>query len=206
MLRSDEVQLIRGGFEEAAPEPDYFKLKNARSVGPLYHGDGCVGLSGLYAVVNGLRLVVAHKHTFTQSEVDGLLRAGLRFMAGRLSPAQAVVCGLRVHLWWMLTEALAEVTLSRTGIRVWTERLFVFENGREPAFSALEQAVRNWRVPMLLCRSGHYTVVSGFTSSSLLLFDSGGACWMAKRGCGVPGDCENARHMLYPASFVSLSV
>lgn len=107
MRGSENALLSGGGFDEAAPRASY-KLINAPLVWPLYHGDGCVGMSGVYAIINAIRLAIAHKRQLTGFEVDGLMRAALQFMAGRLTPDQAVLSGLRVSLWRQLVEATAE--------------------------------------------------------------------------------------------------
>jgi hypothetical protein len=203
--RSSELRFMAGGFEEAAPPTVQAKLSNAKLVAPLWHGDECVGASGLYAAINGIRLAVAHERMLTSLETHVLMRAGLRFMAGRLTPEQASLSGLRVALWRELVHALVEVTRRRTGIWLRAERLHFVERTREGSFAAIEEAILSWRVPMLLCRGGHYTVISGFTRSSLLLFDSGGARWITKRAAGVPGHCEGARHLLYPGSLLTLN-
>lgn len=206
MLSSDELQVEGGFLSGAASGLEKAKLKNARMLSPLWHGEGCVGLSGLYAIVNAIRLTLAHKHSFTGPELHALMTAGLRFMSGRLTPEQVALCGLRVTLWRGLAEAMVEATRRVTRAPLQLERLFPTDLGREAAFAAIEQAIARVRVPMMLCRGGRYTVVSGFTGSSLLLFDSGGACWMTRRLCGVPGDCDGARHIIYPTSLLALTV
>jgi hypothetical protein len=81
--------------------------------------------------------------------------------------------------------------------------VFVPPEGRTAAWAAIEQQIDVWRPVLTLMRGGRYSVVSGYTDASWLLFDSGGACWISKRVTGVPGDCEGARHILYPASFLA---
>lgn len=206
MLRSDALQ-VEGGFPSgAASGPQKAKVKNALLLSPLWHGEGCVGLSGLYAVTNAIRLTLAHKHSFTGPELHALMRVGLRFLNGRLTPEQVALCGLRVTLWRSLAQAMVDAARRLTGTPLQLERLFSAAASRAAAFATIEQAITRLRAPMMLCRGGHYTVVSGFTGSSLLLFDSGGACWMAKRVCGVAGDGDDARHVIYPTSFLALTV
>lgn len=193
-----------GSSGDVAPSPPA-RLTNARLVSPLEHGDGCVGLSGVFAIINGVRLALAHKHHFTGPEVHALMAAGFGFLDARLTARRCFMSGLRVELWRRLADAMVQASWRRTGHRLVVERLYVdhaFDRGA--ALAELEQAIRRMRVPLILCRGGHYTVVSGVTPSSVLLFDSGGACWLAKRVCGVPGDCTGARHVIYPASFLAL--
>lgn len=205
MTRSEALRLEGGGDSEAAPSREGCKLKHARLLWPLYHGDNCTGLSGLFAILNAIRLAIAHKHSLTEPELYRIMRAGLRFLEGRLTPAQLVGSGVRVNLWRRMAEAMVEVTLREAGAWVRIERVFVSEPGTQAAFDAIEDAIGRLRPVMMLRRGGRYTVVSGFTGSSLLLFDSGGSCWIRKHVCGVPGDCESARYVLYPASFLAVS-
>lgn len=195
-----------GGIDsQAARSTQRVRLRNARLVSPLWHGDSCVGLSGLYAIINAVRLVLAGKCHLSSAEVHALLVAGLRFLDGRLSPQQCFASGLRVQLWCQLAAAMVEVATDRTRSRITVERLYPTQPScRQAAFESLEAAIFKLRVPMMLRQGGRYTVVSGVTPLSLLLFDSGGACWVTKRLTGVPGDCEGARHVIYPSSFLAL--
>jgi len=180
---------------------------NARLVAPLWLGDSCEGLSGLYAAINGIRLAFAHQRKFTAPEVHLLMRCGLRFLSGRLTPEQCVVNGLRIQLWRALVESLAGGTWRQTGLPIAVERIHVEQSaGRQFVFDTLEEAIARYRVPLILERGGHYGVVSGVTASSLLLFDSRGACWISKRACGVPTDGEHLRHLLHPSAFLALNV
>ena len=205
MTRSEALRLEGGGQTEAAPPPVGRKLKPAKLLWPLYHGDNCTGLSGLYAILNAIRLAIAYKHSLTDPELYRIMRAGLRFLEGRVTPTQLIGSGLRVNLWRTMAEAMTEVTLREAGAWVRIERVFVSGPGTRAAFDAIEDAIERLRPVMMLCRGGRYTVVSGFTTSSLLLFDSAGSCWIKKHVCGVPGDFDSARHVLYPASFLAVS-
>ncbi len=204
-----EMQVVparSAGEDDCSPDRKaHVKLPNAALVDPLWHGDGCTGLSGVYAVVNSIRLVVAHKHEFSARRTDDLLMAGLRFMDGRLSPSRALGCGLRLGVWRQLVEALTDHARSRYGMLVFTERVHDDrDSSGHEIWLAIEQALDRHRAVLLLMRGGRYTVVSGYTANSLLLFDSGGACWISRGLTGVPGDCRDARHVIYPSSFVAL--
>ena len=115
---------------------------NARLVHPLWHPERCPGLSGLYAIVNAIQLALADRRPLGPAELDRLIRAGFRFLNGRLSPEQATVCGLRITLWRALTDALIAVVQAQTGVRIVTERLMVTTMcDRLAAFDVLEQAI-----------------------------------------------------------------
>lgn len=207
MLRRKNDLHFEGEFGGTSPSvPERAKLSGANRISPLWHPEACAGLSGLFAIINAMRLALADRHTLTAAETHALMRAGLSFMSDRLTAERATLCGLRVSLWRAMAEAMVAVTRQRMGVLLGVERLFVGQPGREAAFATIEQAIMRLRVPMLLCRGGHYTVISGFTRSSFLLCDSSGACWVSKRVCGVPDDHEGARHVIYPGSFLALVV
>lgn len=196
-----------GGAAGIALAPSAVRHPNTGLVAPLWQGDGCAGLSGLYACLNGVRLTLAHKRQLTCPELDALMRAGLRFLDGRLTPQQCVVNGLRVQLWRRLVAAVLEAAYYRLGTRILLEPVPCPHIGdREAAFDALQQAVSTFRVPLLLCRGGHFTAVCGVTPASLILFDSHGAWSVRRQACGVRGDGEALRHVIYPSSFLAMNV
>lgn len=205
MAHSTESEVDWNYFRPGTFAPEHARLTGASLISPLWHPEGCAGMSGVYAVINAIQLALAGRHAFTSAELYALTSAGLRFMSGRLTPQQAVLAGLRVSLWRALAQAMVAVARRQTGVSLALERQLVLEAGCRAMLDAIEQCVIHLHVPMMLCRGGHYTVVKGFTPASLLLLDSGGACWMAKRSCGVPGDCDGARHVLYPGSLLAIS-
>jgi hypothetical protein len=119
---------------------------------------------------------------------------------------QSLANGMRVQLWQQLVAAMTETAGRMFSVRLVAERLHCAQRSRQAAFEVLEQAVQTLRVPMVLCRGGHYTVVCGITNDSLLLFDSGCSYWISKRVCGVPGDGSGARHIIYPTSLMALAL
>lgn len=192
---------------DAAPSLRPHKHPNSKTVHALWLGDGCDGLTAVFAAVNGIRLALAHQHRLTAFEVHQLIGAGLHFFDGRLSPQQSVLSGVRVQHWHALISAMTEVTDQLTGVRIRPERIHVeMKHDRRAVFQALDDSVARLRVPLLLLRGGIYTAVSGTTPASILLFDSRGYSWISKRACGVPGDCVQMRHMIYPSALVALDV
>lgn len=186
-------------------EPDRFKLPNPSGIQPLYHGDGCVGLSGLYSMINGIRLVLADRCDFDGPAVHSLLTTGLRFMDGRLTPTRATTSGLRVGMWKQLAEAMTEHTRQRHRVLIFAERIHVGPGvDRTEALSLIEQNIRAYRAVLLLMGGGRYTVINGYTPSSLLLFDSAWSSWISKRITDVPTDGERGRHVIYPSSLLAL--
>lgn len=197
------------GVCDAAPATATARARHPNSglIDALWVSDDCVGLTALYAALNGIRFALAHQHRFTASEVHKVMSSGLRFFEGRLTPRQCVVSGIRVQLWRDLVAAMSEATWQLTGRAILVERVLIDGPGNRGAvFDALDDAVARLRVPLMLLRGGVYTVVSGTTTASILLFDSRGCSWISKRSCGVPRDGAEARHMICPTALLALNV
>jgi hypothetical protein len=204
MLRARRAPGAEGSFADgAAPVLLAAKLTNTRLVEPLDFGDALVGLSGLYAIINAIRLAVGHRRHLTESEVCMLMAVGFDFLSGRLTPRQAFQSGCRLSLWRAMAAAIIEAARQRLGFNLGVQRLIIEGSSRDEAFFVIQAAIERWQPVLMLSRGGRYTVVSGFTPASLLLFDSR-ACWLSKHACGVPGDGESARHLLIPNSLTAL--
>lgn len=174
---------------------------------PLYHGDHGKGLYGLFSIINALRLAVANRRPFAPREIDDLIDVGLRFLELRIGLRRGVVGAVRLELWQRMAQALVEHVARTKRVPLDLQALTRRESqiSRTDAFSMLEATIGRRRLLLMLRRGGLYTVVTGYTPHSLLLFDSGGAGWISKRLTGVPADSSNARHIIYPASFLALS-
>jgi len=206
VLRALKARLEGGSSETgAAPVVIAAKLAAASRIEPLQYGDDLTGLSAIYAVTNAVRLGIGPYRQLTAGEVHTLIAAGFEFLSARLTPSQVFHAGCRVSVWRSMSQAMVEAARQRLGINLAIERVIVEpRQSRLALFAAIEQSILHWRPVAMLCRGGRYTVVSGFTPSSLLLFDGAGACWLSKHACGVPGDAENARHLLLPGSLMAL--
>lgn len=184
------------------------RLKAAKLIAPLNQGDLCDGLSGLYAILNALRLALALKRPLASVEVDAIFRIGMRFIELRGSLARCTHSGIRQELWRRLAEALLSCTEDRLGVRLFLEQPFRHSTslGAEGALRFLEQMVTQQKATMMLLRGGRYTVVSGFTADSLLLFDSCGSRWVRRRCCGLIAEAPRVRHSFCPSSFITVCV
>jgi hypothetical protein len=184
--------------------PRQAKLTAAKLLDPLRQGDHCPGLSGLFAITNAIRLVLGGSYASSDRESIQIIAAGLRFLNGRLSPERAVTSALPFGLWLRLIDALGHFIHRRTARMVIAERVGPVILDREAAWMAIEQTILSGRPLLTLLQGGRYTVVSGFTHASLLLFDSSGAHWIAKSSTGIPGQRGEVKHILRPTSFVAL--
>lgn len=180
--------------------PQHRRLRNAQLVWPLYHGDGCTGLNGLYAVVNAIRTVLARRRLLNDRECGALLEAGLQFLEAHVSVARCCIYGIRFQLWSRLARALAYVAEQRFQLPVRVEQplLGCRTVTRGEALTILEALVVRQQVPVLMRRGGLFSVVSGYTPVSLLLVDSSGGRWLSKMCCGIVGDDGMTRHRLCP--------
>lgn len=188
--------------EESLSAPRRAKLATA-GVTPLRHGPHCPGLSGIFSIVNGIRLTLGLRHQFSDRDSVALVETGLRFLNGRVTPERAVTCGLPSGLWLRLAEGLTNRVRERTGLFVSVEREYPSDSNWASAQATIEQAIERRRPLLTLMRGGRYTAVSGFTAHSLLLFDSGGAQWILKSAIGIAGNGDDAKHILYPKTFIS---
>ena len=187
---------------EACVRPRPLQLTNARYIEPLFHADGCPGLSGIYSIINSIRLVLADRRPLSSSDEHELIKASFKFLEGRVSLEQANLSGMRLPLWRGLGEALCAASRSRFRCFVWFEQLHLSEPMDESSvFVAIDNALVKQRAVLMLMRGGHYTVIKASRPSSLSLFDSSGAYWIAKSGISMPRRELNSRHFLLPASF-----
>jgi hypothetical protein len=108
-------------------------------------------------------------------------------------------------MWRALAEAMTHHVRERHRALVFADRVYADPaTDHLSAVSVIEQNVRSYRAVLVLMRGGRYTVISGYTPSSLLLFDSNWSCWISKRATGVPLDCDGARHVIHPTSLLTL--
>lgn len=146
---------------------------------PLFHGDYAVGQSGVYAALNGLRLATAgHCHLSARDE-EVLLNVAWdwRRLRGEVRPDRA----MRSGDWKRLVEALAYSLSRRHGqaLSILPAADLTASNGDE--FSKLlERLIISGYVVLAMVQGGNYTVIRGFTRSSILLFDSGCRHWLRR--------------------------
>ena len=164
----------------APPEnwPDTSRLRT-NGVVPIFCGEYAPGLTGLYAIVNGLRLLVADASPLKPSDEQMLLEVGCTFMSGReaLLPSR----GLRAERLFRMAEAMAFALSRRRGVWIRCERLET-EVMRRTVLPLFERSVVAKRVVLILLGRGHYSVLRGYTRDSWLLFDATGREWLLRRG------------------------
>jgi hypothetical protein len=188
------------------PAPDDWPNQWRRPTGgllPLWHGDYSMGLSAIFAAVNGLRLVSADQCELTKRDEQNLLESAWqwRMDRGGVLPHR----GVRQGEWLRMVEGLCLVFARRHGqfIRVmqpWREDSPTWDE----FFSAVERLLVGQHVILSLFAGAHYSVVRGYTQSSLLLFDSAEQCWVKRTCIRLVGSSVGAKHRIAPTSTLTL--
>jgi hypothetical protein len=183
--------------------PDASRL-NANGVTPLRHGDHLVGLSGVYAALNGIRLVSARHHAWTDRCEQQLLATAWNWLAsrGEIRPDR----GIRVGQWQRLVDALTFAFSRKQGqlievIQPWRLR----SPDRLEFFATIERLIVSRHAVLSMFTGAHYTVIRGYTPMSLVLFDSGYCEWIKKTSTDVNGDWPTSRHRIVPSATLALA-
>jgi hypothetical protein len=146
---------------------------------PTFCGDHAPGFVGLYAIINGLSLLLAETSPLKSAEERMLLDLGWKFLSGR-GPV-APWHGIRANNFERLAEGLS-FSLSRyrsQWIRCERAELPCHASGLELGIM-FERLLVAKRAVIILLGRGHYTVLRGYTPLSWLLFDATGRMWMKR--------------------------
>lgn len=188
----------------AMPEdwPDQWRHSTAGLL-PLWHGDYSMGLSATYAAVNGLRLVCAGQCQLNRHDEQSLLDSAWRWRLSR--GAVLPNRGVRKGEWFRMVECLCLVFGRRHGHFVevrqpWREG----SPTRDQFLSSLERLIVGRHVVLSLFAGAHYSVIRGYTPSSLLLFDSAAQAWVKRNCTGLIGSTPVARHRILPSATLTL--
>lgn len=156
----------------------------AAKVLPVYCGDYAPGLTGLYSVLNGLKLLMASHTPLKPSDERQLLEIGWNFMKGR--EAMPPNRGMRRATFIRLAEAMSFGLSRRRGEWVRWERTDTrTPHSQTNANSILERQLVAGRVVLVLLGWGEYTVLRGYTETSWLLFDAAGRHWIRRKALPV---------------------
>ncbi len=190
------------------PAPLLARLDNGR-MPPLQQGD-LDGLCGLYAVINALRLVLAPVRQVRRPEALLWFRTGLEALAETGNLEDFVAHGIGPGEWLNLMEDLTELASSKGDhyICVSQPLRYAARAPRSRMYEAIEDAIMRGRA-VLITLSGvhnHYTLVSGFSSSNLWLFDSGKLQRIARAHCGTQRSGDKWRHRINVRTLTVLSL
>ena len=174
--------------------PEEARLSTA-SIVPLWEGDHAIGNSGIYAAVNAIRLAtLGHCQIGKRAQRD-LLEMGWawRSQRGHTRP----LSGMRASDWARMFEALCFAVARSHG-----QFLTIVQPWRDVRptdvefFTTLERLIVSNHVVATLFAGAHFSIVRGYTQSSILLFDSGGRTSIRRTNVALTQTVNLARHRL----------
>lgn len=170
---------------------------------PLWHGDYSGGLSATFAAINALRLVSAGHCILSRRDEERLLARAWdwRKLREQLRPDR----GLRQSDWRRMVEALCGSFARRHGQFIRVSQPWTTPPHGEEFYSTLERLIVGHSVVLTLFAGAHYSVVRGYTPTSLLLFDSGERYWMRRKSIVLVNSNAPGRHHVVPCSTLALS-
>ena len=147
------------------------KLEGLLQLAPYAQGE-LDSLCGLYSIINAIRLVLYPVAPVSSAKSRSLFEAGIGFLRQNGSLDPALVNGINIRRWKLLAALLAEqASTPKWSVAVETTK------HRTPARAIMRYIDDSLETgsPVLLHlgrRHQHYTVISGVTQHSILLFDS----------------------------------
>lgn len=183
------------------------RVSSVRGLAPYQQGQ-FDGLCGVYATVNALQLLSARRRPLASAECEQLYRLGIDVVVAADRLPVAACWGISLPLWHRIVTRLCARATRTTGLKIEITRPFRGRSSalRREIMAAIEHAVRGGRPVLLLLRGAyrHFTVVSGYSATRLILHDSYGYRWIEKASCGSA--VSNRRHQLAPNSLVILEL
>ena len=183
-----------------------YSLPGAHFIAPLNQGDSD-GLCGLYCLINAIRIVMAPYRELDREEVRALFTAGVGFLARRGTLLEAVHSCVGEREWPKLARHLVATSQDIVGRPILLERAKLSQGvSTHEAIQRIEGMITSGTAPCVFLRgkTRHYTVISGFTPSSLRLFDSFGYHRVLRRSCGTTGT-PGSLHRFHLQSIIALS-
>lgn len=181
-------------------------LPGTALIQPLAQGD-VDGLCGLYCILNAIRLVMAPLRKTKRKEARALFAAGVHSLEQADCLAEAVHSCVGRERWQRLARSMvgdAREILDHP-IRLRKPKLAAHTSARE-LIVCIEDMIASGEAPCVFFRGKyrHYSVICGYTSLSLRLFDSFGHHRMLKRTCST-GRLSTSLHRLHVPSLISIS-
>lgn len=168
------------------------------------------GLCGLYAGINGLRLLFMPERRLKRREVKQLFETGVTFLHGEGMLPSAAVDGFDSGLWHQLLAHLLAEAAAITGWQVQMAQPFATARRSSLAkvLAAVEMAIAAGQ-PVLVELSNtyhHFTVIDGYSPRRLSLFDSGALHWLNRKSCTTAKTGDGERHHIDPRSLTVLAL
>ncbi len=165
------------------------------------------GLCGVYAIVNGLRLLVAPLRPLSYEECAVLYGRGIEIVRREDRLAFAATFGISQTLWRRLAAALCVSAGRIVGLALRPVQPFAMHS-HVPSTRVLAavHAALDAGSPVLVALRGAYDVIGGYTLTRLILHDSYAYCWVGKGSCGVSHDRSDKRHKIATRSIIILEL
>ena len=187
--------------------PRAYSHPGVRLIKPAAQGD-YDGLCGLYCLINAVRLVLAPHGELGLQDLRVLFNAGVGLLARRGALQSAVQSCVTEQDWPKLATAVVKAaqTVANLPIRLERPRLPGTETARD-TLHRIDALIASGEVPCVFLRgqTRHYTVISGYTPASLILFDSFGYRRVLRSSCGTRKR-NNLLHRLHLKSTFTVSV
>lgn len=189
---ADHLQLPDGGTPDDWPKAARLETNGLM---PLRHGEHAPGHSAVYAAANAVRLATAAHHGWTKRGEEELLAKAWAWRdAHRPNSPQR---GMRRSDFARMVEALTTASRRQHDQYITVRPAWSGDPpGQSDFFATVERCIVAQDVILILIAGAQYSIVRGFTPTSLLLFDSGGRHWMKRASITLIGSGLAARHAL----------
>lgn len=187
-------------------QPGAFSLAGANLIEPVTQGD-LDGLCGLYCLINAIRIVMAPHRELKREEVRAMFTAGVRFLDRQGTLPETVHSCIGERDWPKLARRLVATAQNIVDRPILLERARLSKGvGTAETIQSVEQMIASGKAPCVFLRgkSRHYTVISGYTPSSLKLFDSFGYHRVLRRSCGT-ARTPGSLHRFHLQSIITLA-
>nr|WP_314444408.1 hypothetical protein [uncultured Sphingomonas sp.] len=179
-------------------QQQFVMLPGASSRRPLQQGN-LTNLCGLYSVVNAVQLAL-YPRKLSASELSLLIQAGIKHLSAKRVLHEVIREGMYARHWVELMRTITKHVEAIFGAKLMLRRPICNLNRKDlpAAFQALQDII-NDGCPVLVSLEGaygHYTVISGYSSARLYLFDSSGGKWISKAHCGLLHDGRRSTHKI----------
>jgi hypothetical protein len=180
-------------------------LAGTKIIAPLAQGDHD-GLCGVYAIINGCRLVLAPRRELIQSELWRLFRSAYHWLDEREELTAAVTRAVGKAAWPQLTRFLCREINEITNAQLTVSKLATSADGPSRVINRIEAAILRGEAPIVFMRGQyrHYSVVCGYTDEHLTLFDSYGYA-RVRRASLLTRRQEATYHRFHAASVLSVA-
>jgi hypothetical protein len=190
-----------------SPEPENWPAEaklETHGLRPLSHGDHAIGQSGVYAAVNGLRLVCAGHQVWSARSEQQMFGAAWDWQQSRREGR--LDRGMRISSWCRMVDALSFAHSRKHGAfikvtRPWSAR----SPDRQEFFTTIERLIISQHAVLSMLAGARYSVIRGYTPVSLLLFDSGHRQSVRRASTDLGGSVVAARHRIVPTATLALA-